>query len=350
METKEKKKRVSHRGDAIVENRKLRLLYLMDYMRENSDERHPVKINTIAQYLTDKGIYTTRKALYDDFAVLDEYGFKITRKAGTYVYYYSSPLFDIGELKLLTDIIYSSGFISERMTQIFIQKFEQFCSRHQRIQLDHLQDMLTISAKSRNENVLENVNDICDAIAKDCEISFLYVDYMTANGEKHYRNKGRRFIRSPYHLIYSDGQYYLVCYNSEARMREHLRVDRMEDIVPLGGQRRKGIGTMNRDAARNYTKYTFSMFADGEKLTKVTMRFTNNMIGVVYDRFGDNVMIIPDDDRHFTITQDIAVSRQFFGWVLGLGKQAVIVRPNIVREELRNYVKEIGVMYEDYPS
>ena len=147
METTEKKKRVSHRGDAVVENRKMRLLYLMDYMRENSDERHPVKIATIAQYLTDKGIYTTRKALYDDFAVLNDYGFEILPAEG-YTYYYASPEFDLAELKLLIDIIYASGFISDKKTETLIRKLEKYCSRYQRAELSR--QMLTVGAKSKN--------------------------------------------------------------------------------------------------------------------------------------------------------------------------------------------------------
>lgn len=59
-----KKKNV--RGDKDTLDRKARLLYLMDYMRLNSDEDHPVKLNDIKNAITDRGIYTTRKAIYDD--------------------------------------------------------------------------------------------------------------------------------------------------------------------------------------------------------------------------------------------------------------------------------------------
>ena len=85
-------------------DRKLRILYVMDYLRENSDEDHPVKLSDIQKAITDRGIYTTRKALYDDFEVLSDYGFEIIRVDGTYTYYYSNPLFEFAELKLMIDI------------------------------------------------------------------------------------------------------------------------------------------------------------------------------------------------------------------------------------------------------
>ena len=75
-------------------DRKVRLLYVMDYMRTYSDEDHPVKLSDIQKAITDRGIYTTRKAIYDDFDVLSDYGFDIIRIDGTYKYNYSNPLFE----------------------------------------------------------------------------------------------------------------------------------------------------------------------------------------------------------------------------------------------------------------
>ena len=346
MNSTEKKPRVSHRGDAEVANRKMRLFYLIDYMREYSDEKHPLRIKDIADHLTAKNIYTTRKALYDDFAVLQEYGIEIVRKPGTYTYYFASPQFSVPELRLLTDIIFASGFITEAKTYELMKRLGQMCSRYQRIQLR--EQMVTIGAKSKNEQVLENVGAICEAMAQNCEISFLYMDYATPDGKKHYRHDGERYVRSPYHLIYAEAQYYLLCYNSYDRRREHLRIDRMEDIWILEKQQRKGGATFAREVMGNYSKTTFSMYAEGEAFTRVTIRFTNNLRGVVYDRFGDVMTIEDPDGRHFTIVHDIAVSRQFYGWILGFGKQAVILQPKRVRKEMRQYLNEIAAMYKNY--
>lgn len=347
METKEKHPRVDHRGDAPVINRKLRLLYVMDYLRTYSDENHPVKLKDIAAAMTAKDIYTTRKALYDDFAALEEYGFEVVRVNNTYTYFYGNPLFQFAELKLLMDIIYASSFVSEKKSQALIDKLKTFCSNHQRGQLSR--QMLTVGVKSRNESVLYNVDTINNAIASNRQISFKYADYATPDGKKHFRRGGQAYIRSPFHLIYSDNQYYMLCYNAEKKRREHLRVDRMESVDILEDQLREGVEAFKGINVHDYTKYTFSMYAGSEKTTDVTMRFTNNLRGVVYDRFGD-VMVVPDDPRHFTITVPIAVSPQFFGWVLGLGKQAVITRPESVRTQMKDYLQGITTLYDDAES
>lgn len=342
MEKKKTKKRVSHRGDSPVINRKLRLLYVMDYLRTYSDENHPVKLKDIADAMTAKDIYTTRKALYDDFAALEEYGFEVIRVDNTYTYFYGNPLFEFAELKLLMDIIYASSFVSEKKSQKLIDKLKTFCSNHQRGQLSR--QMLTVGVKSKNESVLYNVDTISEAMVHNNQISFQYADYATPDGKKHYRHDGARYIRSPFHLVYSDNQYYLLCYNAEKRRREHLRVDRMEDVKILETQPREGAEVFKGINIHDYTKYTFSMFSESEKTTDVTMRFTNKLRGAVYDRFGD-VMFMNDGPHHFTITVPISVSPQFFGWVLGLGEQAVIMRPDSVRTQMLDYLQGITTMY-----
>ena len=94
-----------------------------------------------------------------------------------------------------------------------------------------------------------------------------------------------------------------------------------------------------------YTKYTFSMYR-GDK-QPVTMRFTNDMVDAVMDRFGRDVLMMKVDDRHFEVTAVVSVSPQFFGWVLGLGEMAEIMEPESVRQQMKEYIDKIAVKYHD---
>ena len=86
----------------------------------------------------------------------------------------------------------------------------------------------------------------------------------------------------------------------------------------------------------------------GGKETPVRMEFENRFVGVVLDRFGQDVMLIPRDEKHFSMQTHISVGTQFFGWLAGLGSGAVIVSPDNIRREyvaflkktLRNYGEE----------
>ena len=336
-----KKKKV--RGDMHTIDRKVRLLYVMDYMRTYSDENHPVKLTDIQKAITDRGIYTTRKALYDDIDVLSNYGFEIIRIDGTYKYYYSNPLFEFPELKLMIDILHASRFVSEKKAASLISRLKQFCSIHQAAELNR--QLLTVNVKSKNQQTMYNVDTIYRAIAADRQISFKYVDYVDSEGEKHYRYGGKVYAASPYHLIYADDQYYLLTYNSEKSRMEHRRVDRMERVSVLGDRQRDGFELMQGIDVHDYTRYTFGMFSNSPDTVKVTFRCTEKMHNVFYDRFGD-VMMTPDDDNHFRVTVPVAVSPQFFGWVLGLGKNVQIIKPEEVRIQMREYLAGISEYYQ----
>lgn len=51
----------------------------------------------------------------------------------------------------------------------------------------------------------------------------------------------------------------------------------------------------------------------------VTLLCHNSLVGVVLDRFGQDVMMIPKGEAYFKAKVMVSVSRQFFGWVTGIG-------------------------------
>ena len=73
----------------------------------------------------------------------------------------------------------------------------------------------------------------------------------------------------------------------------------------------------------------------------MTLRFPNRLIGVVIDRFGKEVDMMPAEEGFFKCRTRIAVSGQFFGWITGIGKEAAIVSPQSVKEEYLSWLREI---------
>ena len=83
------------------------------------------------------------------------------------------------------------------------------------------------------------------------------------------------------------------------------------------------------------------------KVENVTMRFPNNMVGTVLDRFGRDVIIVKADDRHFRITVPIANSPQFYGWVFGLKNMVTIESPQSVVDGMKEMLAAVEKRYED---
>ena len=89
---------------------KLKPLYIMNYLLQNSDEEHPVTIKQIVEYLGAQGISAERKSIYDDIEALRFYGLDIIHvDAGRFQgYYVAQRNFELPELKLLVDSVQSS--------------------------------------------------------------------------------------------------------------------------------------------------------------------------------------------------------------------------------------------------
>ena len=95
----------------------------------------------------------------------------------------------------------------------------------------------------------------------------------------------------------------------------------------------------------SYSKQVFGMFTGSEQTVK--LRFENRLAGAVIDRFGKEVMLIPDGEKHFTVSADIAVSPQFYAWVFGFGTAVEILSPDSARQELAQLAKSVSRIYAD---
>ena len=69
------------------------------------------------------------------------------------------------------------------------------------------------------------------------------------------------------------------------------------------------------------------------------MQFPNHLAGAVFDRFGLDVHIKQAGKGYFQITESIAVSPQFYGWLFGLGKEVKIIEPQEVAQEMKALLK-----------
>ncbi len=321
-------------------NQKLKLLIIKDYLLKNSDENHPVTIPQIIEELARFDIKAERKSLYDDLEALRVYGLDIVQSKGNY--YVGQRSFQTPELKLLVDSVQSSKFITQKKTMSLIKKIEELASAFD-AQLLERQVYVRNRVKSMNESVYYNVDEIADAINQDRAIQFKYFELMI-NKQRHIRKDGAWYKVSPFALMWDDENYYMLAWDAEAGSIKHYRVDKMLEITALD-QKREGKEAFAKVDMSAYAKKVFGMFTGQDR--QVKMRFTNNLAGAVFDRFGTDVMLIPDGEDHFTVTLDLAVSPRFYAWLFGFGTDAEILSPDDVREDASNMAQRIVEMYRN---
>jgi hypothetical protein len=107
-------------------------------------------------------------------------------------------------------------------------------------------------------------------------------------------------------------------------------------------EKREGHEAFRQFNIAHYTNTLFGMYAGDE--TRVTIEAENRLVSVFIDRFGKDIIIAPADDDHFCTTVTVAVSKQFFGWIFGLGEGAKIVGPQSVVDEMNEeMMKRLGL-------
>ena len=130
---------------------------------------------------------------------------------------------------------------------------------------------------------------------------------------------------SPWALIWAEENYYLVAYDETEDCIKHFRVDKMKSVTALK-EKRKGKRKFNETELASYSNMNFGMFGGEEK--DVRIAFTNEMVGVIIDRFGKEIMIHDSDKTGWSETVvRVAVSRHFFGWIFALGTDVAITGP-----------------------
>jgi len=285
-------------------NQKLKLLYLMEILLQQTDERHPMTVPEMIAQLAQRGISAERKSIYGDLEALRTFGMDIVQtKTKTTGYYVGSRTFEVPELKLLVDSVQSSKFITHKKTLALIKKIESLASIYD-AQLLQRQVYVRGRVKSMNESVYYNVDEIADAISRDRQIRFHYFEY-TISKQRRYRKAGAYYVVSPLALMWDNENYYLLAWDAEAELRKHYRVDKMTDISALE-MPREGTEDLSKLDLSAYSKKVFSMFS-GEEQT-VRLRFANHLVGAVLDRFGKDVIVVADGPEHFTVVLNVVTS------------------------------------------
>lgn len=375
--SEEKKKPTSGRKA----DQKMKPYLVYDYLMRVTDTNHVATGDEIAGYLKECGINAERRSVYRDIdeinkAILlttrDNYGIPKAEtieeaeellkdeKEKTIVYdehrkgfYVRKRHYKVNDIRLLAECVYSAKFIDEKRAKRLVNVVCDLVSENYADDIKR-EAFLLDRVKTENIAVYEMVGKISIAMSRKRnktahvpeKIKFKYMSHSIQNGsiKRTERRRGEWYSVSPYKLLISDGNYYLMGYDDAMKKMVNFRVDRMKDL-DLTGDPRCGEEEFNELNIEAYVKEHFGMF-DGER-DHVTIRALNMLLDTFVDRFGTrDVIYAKDDDKHFTAVVNVAVSNQFFGWLCGLGNKVKILSPSPVVEEFKEYLDKMRGLYE----
>lgn len=308
---------------------KIKLLKLLELLRQETDEDHPMRTAEICERLEQMSISSERRTLAMDIATLNEYGYEVmSRRVGKgKAYYVEDRSFSIPELKMLIDAVQGSNSITEKKSLELIAKLADLSGSHCSALLKRSAVKFN-TIKHTNECIYYTIDSLEKALRTNKKISIVYF-HLDENGSKVYHTEGGVHVIEPISLIYDSNEYYLTCYDAECRENRNYRLDRIERVELLDDV----ICDETRSRRRGIARYKASIFRMyGGDTEKVALEFDRSVIESIYDTFGLSTKIRPCGEW-FSANVDVQISPTFWGWVFQFAGRMRVTEPLYVKEE-----------------
>lgn len=332
---------------------KLKLFYIANYLMTETDadeagfeeEPHGKYVSDIKAFLETKGIKAEEHSISRDIRLLREY-FKMDIKGGNGKrFYVDKRFFDTDKLDMVIECIASAKFISNSDEEMLIAELKKFFSKHQAKWIFAEYNDLDRPRRTQ-DGTLDTIREIKKAIKQKHIINFRYTTRRINDLNNPIpRRNGKKYTVSPFKIVMSEGNHYLVGYDHTAKQIRTFRIDRIPKVEPNALIPIEGKEAFDDLGVRNFPRQTFGMFVGHPQ--PVTIQFSNSMLDTVWDRFGKQADTVyrKVDDEHFSLTTSLVVSPVFYGWLCGLGEKAVITSPAEVAQDFQVYLKKIADNY-----
>lgn len=317
---------------------KIKLLKLAELLRQDTDEQNPMRTNDVLAALGEMGIPCDRRTLAADVKLLNEQGYEVMTCVMGHqkAYYVEDRSFSAPELKVLIDAVQAAGFITEKKSAELTDKIAALGGSH-RAELMKGSMVCFNTRKHTNESIFYNIDTIERAIGSRHRVSFRYFD-LDEHGERVYRNNMDRYLVDPAALVYMEDNYYLLSFGGKYEGVTTFRVDRMDSVdeenTPIVAE--SEIAALDLSG---YTKQAFRMY--GGETQYVTLRFQRQLLGAVYDKFGEGLEVRSGMGGNLCARVNVQVSPTFFGWLTQFAGKMTLISPPDVVEDYREHLQKV---------
>jgi predicted DNA-binding transcriptional regulator YafY len=310
---------------------KTNIIRILHILQEYSDEAHILPMrDIIAKMKAIYGVSIDRRTVYGMIEALNLLDYDVsTYEENGVGYYLRTRIFEPSEMRLLTDRIYSMGFISQRQTNTLLEKLQSTQSVHVRRKYKHLKAAQT--RKSTNAELFWIIEQLDEAIEKHRKVAFDYYDY--AVNKKRVLRRAEKYLVNPYRMVCANEKYYLVCNYDKYENISHYRIDMMKNLEITELPRKPLPKNFDLNDYSNALVYMF----DGT-CEDVEIVCDKRMAGEVIDRFGSDVRMTPIDEDRFKL-QIHAPPLGLKFWALQYLPYCEIVAPAWLREEIKASIR-----------
>ena len=329
---------------AKKQGQRLKILYILDFLKRESDEEHPVTAADICEYLDSQGIAAERKSVYADISALTDYGADIVRSGSPRGWFLASREFEEPEIYLLADAVRTAGFISAAKTRELVKKLDSFVSRYQAQKREN-RVYFSSCVKSVNEEIFYSIDKISRAVSEKKKIRFEYVNRVLSPDRTIEKQK-REMLISPYALTWQDDHYYVIGNYEKYDNLIHLRLDRMYKVEITDMPQRHFSEVSEYTDYFDTPDYTAKLFGmHGGEIYDIELKCSKKITEQVADRFGEDIFIKKVTDEDFCFTVRAALSDALVSWVISYGDRVRVLEPQILRDMVVNRTENVLGLY-----
>lgn len=332
-------------------DKKLFILYVLDILKEFSDETHLLTQEDISKRVESvSGISSNRKTVAANIAALKEYftskhvdmTIKTVERKGCYL---SSRTFEDSELRYLVDWIYSSKAIPSKYAKDLANKLLEGESKGTKNKFRYIHNTGNI-ARVENCDVFYNIEVINDAIENDKKIEFFYLEYNTDKVlvPKH---NGKKYVVSPYFMLNNLGRYFLVCKFDGYDDITNYKIDRMKDIKVIGEKRYPANNVKGYESGIIREEYANEnpLMCGGKRIKTTLLLHKPFIVNELVETFGKNVTFYKKDEKQYAYVKSSAEA--IVSWVFQYGECMEIVAPESQRNKIKALLRAVNDFYKD---
>ena len=323
---------------------RLTALKVLEVLKSESDKNHPLTLQKIADKLAEKFDSTgnstrgNRHTVRAYIEALQESDYPIVRTSRGY---YLEPDFEDSELRMLIDSVLFSN-LPHDTAKNFIEKLKKLGNKRFKPKVRHVYNLSSLK-HSDNEQIMNSIDVISDAISTHKKISFVYSNYGT--DFKLHPRRDKPYKISPFQMVTANSRYYLIANTDGHDNISHYRIDRMTDVKMLDEPAREllnqnnpitdFVGNLNLPKHMAEHVYMFS-----GKSIRVKFWTYEFMMNCLVDWFGKDFHILKNQDDRILI--EVTVNEHAIKyWIMQFGEFVEVVMPVTLREEICKTAEKI---------
>ena len=317
-------------------------IYILNILKKYTDSEHIITVAEIKRKVKEtydvdidprtirRNINLLKYKLDYDISTRDENG------KGYYLDKDPETDFESGEIRAIIDMFCYSNYIVPSVAKGIIKKCKNMQNIYENKKLKNYR-IFSLDTKTKNQEVIKNIEDISESIMNGNKISFEYWKYkLDSKLETEIVSKP---TVSPYAIVYNKQEFYLIAIKDGQNDFYHYRLDRMKNIIQQNDMK---VEPKSEKQIEEFALSAVEMF--GGETEQIVAKCNNLLIDEVVERFGKDISMERINEKQFEITVN-ANSLGFKFWAMRNLDLVEVIKPSTLREELNDVITQAYKKY-----